>query len=78
MLYSEFHSDRALLEPMGQQAKEVLSVDKLDVVADRGYFSTEQIKACADAGITPTLPNNRPMLLLLVLALQEPWLPVYW
>jgi len=50
-------SDRALLEPMGQQAKEVLGVDKLDVVADRGYFSTEQIKACADAGITPTLPK---------------------
>ena len=50
-------SDRAQLVPMGQQAKEALGVDKLDVVADRGYFSTEQIKECADAGITPTLPK---------------------
>jgi hypothetical protein len=50
-------SDRAQLEPMGQQAKEALGVDELDVIADRGYFSTEQIKDCADAGMTPTLPR---------------------
>jgi len=50
-------SDRAQLVPMGQQAKEALGVDELDAVADRGYFSAEQIKECADAGITPTLPK---------------------
>ena len=38
-------------------AKEALGVDELDVVADRGYFSAEQIKECADADITPTLPK---------------------
>ncbi len=50
-------SDRASLTPMAEQAKEALGVDKLDVVADRGYFSAEQIKDCADAGVTPTLPK---------------------
>ena len=50
-------SNRAQLLPMGQIARQALGVDELDVVADRGYFSTEQIKDCADAGITPTLPK---------------------
>jgi transposase len=50
-------SDRAQLVPMGQMAKEALGVDELDVVADRGYFSADQIKDCADADITPTLPK---------------------
>ena len=50
-------SDRAQLVPMGQKAKEALGVDELDVIADRGYFSADQIKDCADADITPTLPK---------------------
>ena len=50
-------SDRASLTPMAEQAKEALGVDKIDVVADRGYFSAVQIKACAKAGVTPTLPK---------------------
>lgn len=50
-------SDRASLTPMAEQAKTALGVDKIDVVADRGYFSAEQIKKCAKAGVTPTLPK---------------------
>ena len=50
-------SDRGQLVPMGQQAKQALGVDELDVVADRGYFSADQIKECAVADITPTLPK---------------------
>ena len=50
-------SDRAQLVAMGQKAKEVIGVEELDVVADRGYFSGDQIKACADADIVPTLPK---------------------
>ena len=42
---------------MAEQAKQALGVDEIEVVADRGYFSAEQIKACADAGVTPTLPK---------------------
>jgi len=50
-------SDRAQLAPMAQKAKEALGVDELDAVADRGYFSSEQIRQCADCGIAPTLPK---------------------
>ena len=49
--------DRAQLSPMAKQAKATLEVDELDVVADRGYFSSEEILACAQAGITVTLPK---------------------
>ncbi len=50
-------SDRSQLAPMSKLVKTVLGVDKLDVVADRGYFSNEQILECADADITVTLPK---------------------
>jgi transposase len=42
---------------MGHKAKAALGVDELDVVADRGYFSAEQLAQCAGADITPTLPK---------------------
>ena len=50
-------SDRASLAPMAEMAKEALGVDELDVVADRGYFSSEQILECSRADITVTLPR---------------------
>ena len=50
-------SDRSQLASTAKAAKEVLQVEKLDAVADRGYFNGEEIKACDDAGITVTLPK---------------------
>ncbi len=50
-------NDRAQLSPMAKQAKAALEVDKLDVVADRGYFDSEEILACDEADITVTLPK---------------------
>ena len=50
-------SDRASLVPMAKKAKEALGVDELDVVADRGYFSAEQILECSQANVTATLPK---------------------
>ena len=50
-------SDRAQLSNIGEQAKAALGADALNVVADRGYFSGEQIVACEEAGITVTLPK---------------------
>lgn len=52
-------SDRTQLSGMAARAKEALEADTLDAVADRGYYSSEQILACERAGITVTLP--RPM-----------------
>jgi transposase len=50
-------SDRAQLANVAKQAKAVLQVDKLEAVADRGYFNGEEILACDRAGITVTLPK---------------------
>jgi hypothetical protein len=49
--------DRTQLYPMSKQAKEVIGVDQLEVVADRGYFKGEEILACDKAGITTYLPK---------------------
>jgi transposase len=50
-------TDRSQLSPVAKAAKATLGVDKLDAVADRGYFSSEEILACENAGITVTLPK---------------------
>jgi transposase len=50
-------SDRAQLANVASQAKDVLGVDKLEAVADRGYYSGEEILACHKAGIAVTLPK---------------------
>ena len=50
-------SDRWQLASTATAAKEVLGVETLEAVADRGYFNGEEIKACGDAGITVTLPK---------------------
>lgn len=50
-------SDRSQLANMGKQAKAVLGVDKLEAVADRGYYNSPEILACEEADITVTLPK---------------------
>ena len=50
-------SDRAQLANMGRQAKEVPQVEKLEAVADRGYYNSPEILACEEAGVTVTLPK---------------------
>ena len=50
-------SDRSQLARMSEKTKAALGVEALDVVADRGYFNSEEILACAEAGVTVTLPK---------------------
>ena len=50
-------SDRAQLANIASRAKDVIGVDKLEAVADRGYYSGEEILACDKAGIAVTLPK---------------------
>jgi len=45
------------LERMATRAKEILQVDELDVIADKGYYNGSQVKACLEKGITPTIPK---------------------
>jgi transposase len=49
--------DREQLAPMAEQAKEATGEKKLKVLADRGYFSGEQILKCEEADITPLVPK---------------------
>jgi transposase len=50
-------SDRAQLAKMGTASKVAMGKGRLQAVADRGYFSGPEIKACAEAGITPLVPK---------------------
>jgi hypothetical protein len=45
------------LPPWRRQPRLALRADRLDAVADRGYFNSEEILACAQAGIAVTLPK---------------------
>ena len=50
-------NDTSQLAHMAKQAKAVLDADTLEVIADRGYFSGDEILACEQADITVTLPK---------------------
>jgi transposase len=50
-------SDRSQLARVAKETKATLQTDTLEAVADRGYFSGEEILACDQAGITVTLPK---------------------
>lgn len=50
-------NDLCQLLPMAEQAKAVLEVEALTVVADTGYSNGEQGKACAAAGIAAAVPR---------------------
>ena len=49
--------DMGLLTQTAAPAKEILGVETIDVVADRGYFKSEDIEACEQAGMTPHVPK---------------------
>ena len=50
-------SDRGHLATMADQARAAIGNDELTVVADRGYFSGDEILACDQAGMTPFAPK---------------------
>lgn len=50
-------NDRAELSKMAQQARKAGGHDALTVIADRGYFSGEEILACEQAGMMPLVPK---------------------
>ncbi|KZZ65780.1 IS1182 family transposase, partial [Oleiphilus sp. HI0128] len=50
-------TDRNQLCRMGQQAQAALKNDEITVLADKGYFSSKDIIAAQDAGMTPLVPN---------------------
>ena len=49
--------DMGLLTETAEPAKEILGVEQIAVVADRGYFKIEDIEACEKAGMEPYVPR---------------------
>ena len=49
--------DMGLLKETAEPARAILGVERIDVVADRGYFKIEDIEACDQAGVTPHVPK---------------------
>jgi len=50
-------SDRGQLANMAGQAKAAMGAEALEVLADRGYFSGEQVLACETIGVTAYVPR---------------------
>src|SRR3981189_1791536 len=50
-------TDRHQLANMAEKARDEMVVETLDAVADRGYYDSEEIRACEESGITVTLPK---------------------
>lgn len=49
--------DRDQLISMAMQARQTMGVETLSAVADRGYFKSEEILACHEAGVTAFVPK---------------------
>jgi Transposase DDE domain len=49
--------DLGLLTQTAAPAREILEVETINVVADRGYFKSEDIEACEKAGCVPFVPK---------------------
>ena len=43
---------------MAQQAKTALQTDSINVLADRGYYSGQELRSCEDSNITAYVPNS--------------------
>jgi transposase len=50
-------SDRQQLAAISGKAKAAMGAEHLEVLADRGYFSGEEILACETMGVTPYVPK---------------------
>ena len=49
--------DMGLLQQTAEPARQILDVETIVVVADKGYFRTEDIAACEKAGLIPHVPK---------------------
>jgi len=52
-------NDRTQLSPMAKAARDAMGKKKIKALADRGYFSAPEIKACDDAGIAALVPKTQ-------------------
>jgi hypothetical protein len=50
--------DRTQLVPMALRAQEATGNEEITVLADRGYFSGDQVLACENTGVLPCVPKT--------------------
>jgi transposase len=53
------NNDRDFLSPMATQARTEMGVEELEVMADRGYYKSQEIKASEEAGLRVFIPKPR-------------------
>ena len=51
-------SDRAQLASMGRKARDATGCKEITVLADRGYYSGDQVLACEGTGVLPCIPKT--------------------
>ena len=51
-------SDRAQLASMGRRAREATGCEEITVLADRGYYTGEEVLACEGSGVLPCVPKT--------------------
>ena len=53
-------TDQEPLATMAKRAKDTLTTEQIDAVADMGYYNGDEVKQCLEAGITPYIskPNT--------------------
>ena len=56
---SNLGSDRGQLSTMAEEAQTVLGVERLEAVADKGYYNGEELLACEQANIIAYVPKPR-------------------
>jgi transposase len=50
--------DRSQLAPMGLKAQDATGCEEITALADRGYFSGDQVLACEGTGVAPVVPKT--------------------
>lgn len=60
---SNDRTDQGQLSGVALEAKQMLGVEKVEAITDRGYYNSDEVKKCEDAGITtymdkPRAPNK--------------------
>ncbi len=55
---TDHNTDQGLLCQTAEKAKELLAMDVIEVVADKGYDSRKDIMGCVSNGIIPNVPSN--------------------
>ena len=51
-------TDRAQLASMGAKARDAIECEEVTVLADRGYYSGEEVLACEGTGVLPRVPKT--------------------